>query len=175
MTLRLILTRHAKSGWDAPELSDHDRPLNARGRRSAPAIGAWLRDRGHVPKAALMSTARRVAETWDGLGLEPDVETVTRDAKLYLSAPETLLDGLADQSADRVILIAHNPGMASLAQWLTEDPPQNDAFDRFPTCATLVLDFDADRWSAIQPLSGRLVDFIVPGDLLDGAAPRRAD
>ena len=170
MTLRLILTRHAKSGWDDPDLADHDRPLNARGRRAAPAIGQWLRARGHVPTAALLSTARRVSETWDALGLDAEVDTVTRDPRLYLSAPETMLEALADQTANRVILIAHNPGMASLAQWLTRDPPQDDAFERFPTCATLVLDFDGDGWSEIQPLSGRLVDFIVPGALLDGTA-----
>ena len=34
MSLKLILMRHAKSGWDDP-VEDHDRPLNSRGRISA--------------------------------------------------------------------------------------------------------------------------------------------
>ena len=49
MTLRLILTRHAKSGWDDPDLEDFDRPLTERGRRSAAAIGRWLGRRAIGP------------------------------------------------------------------------------------------------------------------------------
>ena len=39
---RLYLLRHAKSSWDSPSLSDHDRELNDRGRRDAPRMGAAL-------------------------------------------------------------------------------------------------------------------------------------
>ena len=31
--VKLLLWRHAKSDWDTPELDDHERPLNKRGRR----------------------------------------------------------------------------------------------------------------------------------------------
>ncbi len=166
MTLRLILTRHAKSDWAGQDISDHDRPLSARGRRSARAIGHWLAERDHVPDAALLSTARRVRETWEELlpGFDRTVPA-TWDEDLYLSSPEQMLDALSSQSAASVTLIAHNPGMASLARWLARDPPQRVEFDRFPTCATLILDFDEPDWSAIGPLSGRLVDFVVPRDL----------
>jgi len=44
---RLIFMRHAKSDW-ALGLPDRDRPLNARGRRSAPVMGDWLRSQGIV-------------------------------------------------------------------------------------------------------------------------------
>lgn len=164
MSRRLILTRHAKSGWDDPALDDHDRPLNARGRQAAPAVGAWLRRRGYLPQAALLSTARRVAETWEGLGFGPEVE-VTRQAALYLCDPGTMLAHLAGQRAGTVILIAHNPGIGSLAHRLTRDPPARDEFRRFPTCATLVLDFDAADWASVVPRSGHAADFTVPRDL----------
>ena len=49
MTLRLILTRHAKSSWDDPLMSDHDRPLNERGKAAAADLGNWLASRGYVP------------------------------------------------------------------------------------------------------------------------------
>ena len=39
----LILMRHAKSDWSGDGLADFDRPLNPRGRRSAAALGDWLR------------------------------------------------------------------------------------------------------------------------------------
>src|SRR6185369_7303374 len=38
----LILMRHAKSAWNDPQQKDIDRPLNGRGRKSAPRMGAWL-------------------------------------------------------------------------------------------------------------------------------------
>jgi phosphohistidine phosphatase len=45
VTLTLILTRHAKSDWGSPALPDYDRPLNDRGRRSAPVLGRWLAEK----------------------------------------------------------------------------------------------------------------------------------
>ena len=42
----LAVLRHAKSSWKQPELSDHDRPLNKRGRRDGPRVGRFVRDNG---------------------------------------------------------------------------------------------------------------------------------
>ena len=42
MTLTLALVRHAKSDWGDPSLDDHDRPLNERGFRDAPAMARRL-------------------------------------------------------------------------------------------------------------------------------------
>ncbi len=168
MTLRLILTRHAKSDWGQPGLDDHDRPLNGRGGRAAGRIGRWLAERGYVPDAALVSTALRAGQTWEALSpaFGRDIPA-SRNRHLYLSAPDEMLRALHGATAGCVILIAHNPGMGSLAQWLVEDPPQRDEFDRFPTCATLVMDFDASTWEEIGPLTGRVVDFVVPRDLTE--------
>ena len=40
----VLILRHAKSSWTHPELNDHDRPLNKRGKRDAPLIGELLRE-----------------------------------------------------------------------------------------------------------------------------------
>ena len=64
MSLRLILTRHAKSSWDSPVAGDHARPLNERGRKSAKAIGQWLSGKGYEPVLVLSSDAERTRETW---------------------------------------------------------------------------------------------------------------
>ena len=37
----LVLVRHAKSSWDY-DVDDHERPLSARGRRDAEALGRLL-------------------------------------------------------------------------------------------------------------------------------------
>jgi phosphohistidine phosphatase len=38
----LTIVRHAKSSWGQPGLADHDRPLNERGKKAAPAVAAFL-------------------------------------------------------------------------------------------------------------------------------------
>jgi len=38
----ILLLRHAKSAWDSVALSDHDRPLNRRGERSAAVMADHL-------------------------------------------------------------------------------------------------------------------------------------
>ena len=60
---RLILTRHAKSSWDDPLMSDHDRPLNERGKAAAADLGQWLASRGYVPSEVLCSDAVRTRAT----------------------------------------------------------------------------------------------------------------
>ncbi len=38
----LTIVRHAKSSWGQPGLADHDRTLNERGQRAAPAVATFL-------------------------------------------------------------------------------------------------------------------------------------
>ena len=58
--------RHAKSSWNEP-VSDHERPLNVRGRAAAQAMGNWLRENDFLPEEALISTSERTLETFKGL------------------------------------------------------------------------------------------------------------
>lgn len=168
MSRRLILTRHAKSGWDDPTLDDHDRPLTSRGEASAAAIGRWLNENDHRPEVALLSTARRVVDTWAGIAPRLDeAPEIVWDKALFHSSPRTMLATLANRAEGCAILIAHNPGMAALAQQLVRDPPTRPEFDYFPTCATLILEFEAASWGDVTPGEGRVVDFIVPRDLTD--------
>ena len=59
MSKTLFLVRHAKSSWSDPSLSDRDRPLNKRGRRSAPDMGGRLALKGHQPDLIISSPAKR--------------------------------------------------------------------------------------------------------------------
>ena len=55
----LLILRHAKSGWDVPNIADHDRPLTERGKKDAKRIGQLLLERGLVPDQMISSTAKR--------------------------------------------------------------------------------------------------------------------
>ena len=64
---QLLLLRHAKSSWDDPRLSDHARPLNARGRRAAMGMGLAMRELGLAPDIVLVSSARRTLQTLEAI------------------------------------------------------------------------------------------------------------
>ncbi|MBN9170688.1 MAG: histidine phosphatase family protein [Microbacterium sp.] len=57
--IRLALVRHAKSDWSDDGIADHDRPLNARGERDAPAMARRLAVTGFAPDVIVSSTATR--------------------------------------------------------------------------------------------------------------------
>src|SRR5689334_6927644 len=71
---RLYLLRHAKSSWEDESLADHDRPLSARGRRAAYAVGRYLREHGIEPELVLCSSSTRTRETLARIGLSGQVE-----------------------------------------------------------------------------------------------------
>lgn len=168
--MRLILTRHAKSEWSDDPLKDHDRSLNPRGRRAADAIGGWLAAKEHIPNRALLSTARRATQTWSSIARRlPGAVEARASRELYHAAPEAILAELAKETADCVLVVAHNPGLAALAQWLVRETPQRVEFHRYPTGATLVLDLDTRTWSDVGTRSAKVVDFVVPRELPDCA------
>jgi len=162
-TLRLILTRHAKSSWDDPTQADHDRPLNARGIRAAGLIGQWLASRGDTPAEVLCSDAARTRETWahiaPHLGGTP---VVTYKPALYHAGPDVMLAVLRGASAPVVMMLGHNPGLAEFADRLLARPPADPEFHRYPSGATLVATFDCASWADVGFGTGAVMDFVAP-------------
>ncbi len=164
---RLILMRHAKSDWDDPALADHDRPLNNRGRKVARLMGGWLLAQALIPDVALVSSARRTRETWEGLTADwprplPEVRFLQ---ELYTAPPAQVMDFVARETAPTLMVLGHNPGLAEVAQRLVAEPPAHPKFARFPTGATLVAEFDAADWADAVRGRGRASIFVVPRDL----------
>ncbi|EMI20588.1 phosphohistidine phosphatase, SixA [Rhodopirellula maiorica SM1] len=118
---RLILMRHAKSDWSDGGLSDHDRPLNKRGKRDAPQMAEWLREIDCLPNVVLCSSAVRTRETLERMqsSFGSDV-VVSYSESLYLASPETISNVIASDHCDAstVMVLAHNPGMAYLVSQL---------------------------------------------------------
>ncbi|SPH16535.1 hypothetical protein DEA8626_00044 [Defluviimonas aquaemixtae] len=161
---RLILTRHAKSSWDDPRLDDHDRPLNKRGRRAAMELGEWLVSRGYEPDQVLCSSAVRTRETWARIVAAPIemMPDVSYRRALYHASPEDLLATLRKARGECVMILGHNPGIAEFAAMLPARAPSKPDFRKYPTTATLVIDFDIDDWAKLHPGSGSVLDFFLP-------------
>ena len=87
----LLILRHAKSSWKHEQISDHDRPLNKRGKRDAPRIGRLLRDRNLAPELIISSTAKRARKTAAKAARECCYEGVIElCGELYLAPQENI-------------------------------------------------------------------------------------
>ena len=172
--LKLALLRHAKSSWDNATLGDFDRPLNTRGRETAPAMGQEIARLGIEPGVILCSPARRTRETLDlilpKLGAERVV--IHFDAALYLAGAADLMQHVraCETQTDTILVIGHNPGMHALAASLiaTGDPGAIARLeDKFPAAALAVILFTGARWRDIGAAKGHLEAYITPRRLSD--------
>lgn len=168
----LSILRHAKSNWDDPDLSDHERPLSKRGTKAAAEIGRYIAGRGGRPEFIISSDAVRTRATVSLILTElhsPPPEVVY-DENLYLASPSTLVERLRKVKSGHghVMLVGHNPGLHALALSLTGSGDRK-ALQRmamkFPTAALAIVSFEGDDWSAIKPASGTLEAFITPREL----------
>ena len=164
---RLMLARHAKSSWGDVTLSDHDRPLNRRGRDAAPRVGRALSEAGFVPELVYSSTSARTRETWELLGpafkTPPDVEF---HRELYLASPRAVLDVIAaaPDEISTLLVLGHNPSTHALAAFLSRTG-HPDRIDRvrykFPTGAVAVIELESASWADAED-GGKLLDFVLP-------------
>jgi len=164
----LILMRHAKAAAHEPELADYDRPLAPRGQASAQALGDWLRDQDLVPDLALVSAAKRTMETWEALALA-DVTPVKSLGELYDGVPSTYLGQLAKQDRDCVLMIGHNPTIASLIDHGMGDEDMPVDLAAVPTGATVAITYDTDDWDDAIKKSGTLKSWVIPRSLVPDA------
>ena len=163
----LYLLRHAKSSWDDPSLNDGERPLNARGRRDAPWMGAALSAR-LSPMTFHVSPAERAQQTFSALqqrwaGLTPQHAITTRS--LYTFDYRAVLGWIAEQSddAEYLALVGHNPAFTELVNFLVGP----DTLDNLPTAGWAELSIHVDGWSQAQDAEGEggLVYHLFPKSL----------
>lgn len=149
--------RHAKSSWDDEALTDHARPLSARGERDAPRMAKRLKKRGERPALYLSSGATRALQTAEIVASELGAARadVRVDDALYLASPATILAVVAAQSdsCSSLIVFGHNPGMTDLVNELAPAL----ALDNLPTAGIVALDCDIARWRDVDAASCRLL------------------
>ena len=158
----LYLLRHAKSSWDDLNLKDFDRPLNKRGLKAAPKIGAYLRKEKIRPDVILSSPAVRAKETTtmvsDATGL---AGVVAFEERIYEASAQQLFEIVAgfDSRISTAMMVGHNPGFEELLAALTgESQPM-------PTAALACIELNIEKWSDVSAGSGKLKWLIKPKDL----------
>jgi phosphohistidine phosphatase len=172
--MQLLLLRHAKSSWKDDAVSDHERPLNGRGRDAARAVGRYLSAEGLLPDLALVSSARRTQESWTLLiGEWPEPPPPSRVLRgLYLATPSQILSHVRRTPAtvQRLLLLGHNPGMEGLARQLAGPGSDGGALrrlqEKYPTGALATFDCPDSDWPVLEKGGAKLTRFVTPRALM---------
>jgi phosphohistidine phosphatase len=158
----LLLIRHAKSSWDAPGLSDADRPLNDKGKKDAPEIAKRLKKRGLDIDLFLSSTAKRARKTAKYFAAEYDQkkEDIKLVEELYTATTPSFVKTIGDtkNKHDVIALFSHNPGITEFANSLTDT-----RIDDMPTCSVFAVQADAKEWKDFMSAEKKFLFFDYPG------------
>ncbi|MBP2833570.1 histidine phosphatase family protein [Aquimarina sp. U1-2] len=144
----LYMIRHAKSSWEF-DVSDKERPLNARGLRDADLIGEKL---GTIVKSidkVLSSPAKRAHHTAQivvkHLSFPEEILEVISD--LYDFEGNQVLDVIknCDDNINDLMIFGHNHAFTSIVNMLG-----SERIDNVPTAGVVVLQFDVEKWQKIN-------------------------
>jgi phosphohistidine phosphatase len=160
---RLHLLRHAKSAWDDPMQSDHDRALAPRGRRAVKLLNQYVRDRNVRPQLVLCSTSRRTVDTVRGV--DPQGE-LSFEPRLYGASADELLRRLhsLEDALDEVMVVGHNPALQMLILKLVPADAGGELDEirrKFPTGSLATLTFSGG-WADLAPAAAELSSFVRP-------------
>ncbi len=146
----LLILRHAKSSWKHPDLADHDRPLNKRGKHEAHEMGLLIRKESLTPGLILSSTAKRARATAEAVAEECGYEgEIEFKPAFYPGEPKDYLravSGVSD-AVQSVMVVGHNPGMEELLETLT------DQAETLSTAALARVDLPIERWQELSSMT----------------------
>lgn len=148
----LTLLRHAEAVPMAHTNDDSQRALTARGQAQARVLGERLRADGWLPQRILSSSALRAQQTAQGVGTAAGWKVrVSMHQQLYNATPETMIDLLRAEakSVERLLVVAHAPGIAELASALTTRREDLSLVCEPATLIEVVMDIQ--NWMDLSP------------------------
>jgi|TARA_B110000438_G_scaffold131306_1_gene127452 phosphohistidine phosphatase len=152
--------RHAKSSWKYPELSDHERPLNKRGRKAAGKIAKELIRLEWIPDKLYSSDSTRTEETWARMNKIIKGVDVEYLHKLYHSSPNKIRKNLPNEfDCETIMILGHNPGCADFLSYLCGE------WHRMPTAATALLTIKNPNESWKVKDNWNLEELLLPREL----------
>ena len=147
MVRKIFLLRHGQATYPDLVMEDFERPLTSQGVQKINDLGTKLVEKNILPNLIYCSPSLRTQQTLGQLTLasklECDVEMVE---EMYEASVNTLFKLLTESESlvEAVMLIAHNPGLTYLAEYLTgEDVGAIDPGD------LLILEFAVGGWETL--------------------------
>ena len=158
---KLFLLRHAKSSWSNPELDDFERPLNKRGHRDIPVMAKTITELKINPDFILSSPALRAAYTARNIAQMTGVpEELLQYHNLIYDASTSVLLNIVRNIDDKInclLLVGHNPGLTSLANYLSDKRVEN-----IPTCGLYGMELNILTWQKTSEKSAEYLLFEYP-------------
>lgn len=155
--------RHAKSSWNFDELSDHQRPLNGRGRKAAKKIGQVLGAKTLFPHTIWSSDSARTRETVARLGDTNDLDIEYLNGFYHAGANNVLYlcQERGEPDNGPLMLVGHNPGWEELVHLFSGTPR------RMPTgtCAIFRRIDGGVDW--LSPDAWKLQELLLPREFED--------
>ena len=161
---RVVIVRHAKAvpfGYD----DDFHRDLTDRGESDATKISLRLKELHVFPDLVIASPATRTMHTasiyCQNLGI--DTSSIRQEEVFYEGLTTQNFVAMLHELPEKVhtaFLFGHNPTVHSLAYNLASSFNSD-----MPTCATVAIDFNVDRWSEISARKGKVAFEITPKTL----------
>ena len=158
---RVIIVRHAKSvsyGYD----NDFYRELTDKGENDAEKISERLKSLAVNPDLVIASPATRALHTatifCKNLGYA--VSKIQKDEVLYAGlTTQGFIDMLQalPETVQTVFVFGHNPTVYYLAYNLVKYFNSD-----MPTCSTVAIDFQAEKWSEVSARAGQLAFQLTP-------------
>jgi phosphohistidine phosphatase len=139
----LLILRHAKSSRDEPDLADHERPLNERGKQAAKEAGRFLRDKELTPDLIVSSTAVRARKTAQKAAKQCEYpRAIELEEQLYLGNAQTHYGVVRKTEAGckRLLIVGHNPGISDFLNRLTSGD------EELPTAGLAVVQLPIKDW-----------------------------
>lgn len=142
--------RHAHAAPSDGTLSDHARPLDARGRLEAREVGGALASRDLLPDLVMCSDARRARETWERMeGAFGRAIPALYLPGFYVRGLHAALESLAGVQAGTVLVVGHNPDWEHLVLTLT------GAVVAMSPATAVAMELSAPSWSVGLAQTGR--------------------
>lgn len=157
----VYIVRHAKSSWDFPHLSDHERPLLEKGKKRTRLINDFLIKNKISADLIVSSHAVRAHETAKIIARAIDYpqDAIRIDRMIYHSNADRLIDQFYDLSNDfeSVMLVGHNPTLTNFANHYLEEK-----IEWLPTSGVVCIEFDTDKWEDISMAKYRTIFTVYP-------------
>ena len=152
--------RHAKSSWKYPELNDHERPLNKRGRKASVKIAKELIQIEWIPNKLYSSDSTRTRETWKRMNKHIKNVEIEYSRKFYHSKPKKIMKNIPDNlEHETIMILSHNPGCADFLEHLCGE------WYRMPTAATALLTIKDNSKSWKKSANWELEELLIPREL----------
>lgn len=160
MVKKLYLVRHAEAANTTA--SDFQRPLTAEGERVARHLGKWIDRQEFKVDQIISSTALRAKTTAELINESLGKGNVKHDEELYEASVRTFLrcvNSNTDEN-DNILMVAHNPSITYLAEYLTGAPVVN-----MEPGGIAIVTFSGFAWVEVGEKTGTLDRYVSPREI----------